>query len=156
VKTPGIKEERKPAMITRNGHATWEGNLKNGHGSLKTGSDRCNEDYSYSSRFESGKGTNPEELIGAAHAGCFSMALSQNLTGAGHEPKRIDTRAAVKMEQTDDGPRIAKIVLDTEATVPDMGEEEFKKLAEGARKNCIVSRALGGTEIELNATLKNG
>lgn len=143
-------------MITRNGHATWDGGIKDGHGSLKTGSDRCNEDYSFASRFESGKGTNPEELIGAAHAGCFSMALSKNLSDAGHAPKHIDTRAAVKLDQDNGTPRIAEIILDTEATVPDMKEDEFKKLAEDARKNCIVSRALSGTEITLNATLKNG
>lgn len=139
-------------MIKRNAQAIWEGTLKDGHGNLKTGSDRCKESYTFASRFENADGTNPEELLGAAHAGCYSMALSEVLADAGHEPKRVDTRAAVELE-AGDNPRISKIELTTEATVPGMNEDEFKKHAEAARKNCIISQALGSTEIGLTAKL---
>ena len=140
-------------MIKRNAQAIWEGTLKDGHGNLKTGSDRCNENYTFASRFENAEGTNPEELLGAAHAGCYSMALSEVLANAGHEPKRVQTRAAVELE-AGDSPRISKIELTTEATVPGMNEDEFKKHAETAKKNCIISKVLGSTDIGLTAKLQ--
>lgn len=108
--------------------------------------------YSFGSRFEGGKGTNPEELIGAAHAACFSMALAAALGKAGHEPKRVTTTAKVDLDMSD-GPKIATITLDTEAEVPGIGEDEFQKQAEGAKQNCPVSKALAGVDIRLHARL---
>jgi osmotically inducible protein OsmC len=112
--------------------------------------------YSFQSRFQEGDGTNPEELIAAAHAGCFSMALSGDLGRAGHDPASVETTATVHLELEDAGPRIARIVLDTRATVPGISEEEFQQVAEGAKQNCPVSRALAAVEtIEVNAELVN-
>lgn len=105
--------------------------------------------YSYVSRFEEGEGTNPEELIAAAHAGCFSMALSADLEREGYEPARVETTADVHLEEGD----ITRIVLHTEATVPGIDEAEFREIAEGAKQNCPVSKALAGPEKELEATL---
>src|SRR6266567_4247198 len=105
-------------MATRTGSAVWEGTLKEGKGTMKLGSGAFEGPYSFSSRFEEGKGTNPEELIGAAEAGCFSMALSSNLEKAGHPVKRIRTTANVKLEMVDGGPKITSIELQTEAEVP--------------------------------------
>lgn len=109
--------------------------------------------YSFSSRFEEGEGTNPEELIGAAHSGCFSMALAGNLAEAGYEPERIETEATVHLDKGDDGFAITRVVLDTVGTVPGIEEAEFVELAEGAKQNCPVSQALGAIDIELNASL---
>ncbi|HET6363314.1 MAG TPA: OsmC family peroxiredoxin, partial [Gemmatimonadota bacterium] len=108
--------------------------------------------YSFGSRFEDGKGTNPEELIGAAHAACFSMALAAALGKAGHDPKRVSTTADVDLDMSD-GPRIVTITLDTEAEVPGIDEAEFLEQAEGAKRNCPVSRALAGVDIRMNARL---
>src|SRR3982750_1127900 len=105
-------------MATRTGSAVWEGTLKGGKGNLKLGSGAYEGAYSFSSRFEEGKGTNPEELIGAAEAACYSMALSANLEKAGTPGKRVSTAAKVKLEMTDAGPRITTIDLDVEAEVP--------------------------------------
>jgi lipoyl-dependent peroxiredoxin len=140
-------------MPTRNAHAVWEGDLKSGNGSMKFGSGAFDGAYSFASRFEEGTGTNPEELIGAAHAGCFSMAFSGALGKAGFSPKRISTEAKVHLEKVGEGFSITKIVLNTEAELPDIDDEKFNELAEGAKKNCPVSRALTGVEIVLNAKL---
>jgi osmotically inducible protein OsmC len=109
--------------------------------------------YSYESRFEEGPGTNPEELIGAAQAGCFSMAFSADLANEGYTPKRVQTRASVHLEKVDGKSTITRINLDTEAEVPGIDESAFQRIAEGARTGCPVSRALGGVEIILNARL---
>ncbi len=140
-------------MPTRNAHAVWEGDLKGGNGTMKLGSGAYEGAYSFGSRFEEGTGTNPEELIGAAHAGCFSMAFSGGLGKAGHTPKRISTDAKVHLEKVGEGFSITKVVLNMEAEVPGIDENQFNEIAEGAKKNCPVSRALGGVEIELNAKL---
>jgi osmotically inducible protein OsmC len=111
--------------------------------------------FSFMSRFESGTGTNPEELIGAALAGCFSMALSANLEKAGHPAKRVSTKANVKLEMLPEGPRITTIELDNESEVPGIDANAFQQQAEATKKGCPVSKALTGTEIKLKATLKS-
>jgi len=110
--------------------------------------------YSFSSRFESGTGTNPEELIAAAHAGCFSMALSNMLAQAGHVPESVETEARVDLERGDTGFSITRITLATEASVPGIDEAEFQRLAQAAKEGCPVSRALAATEIVLEARLR--
>ncbi|HJR53227.1 MAG TPA: OsmC family peroxiredoxin [Gemmatimonadota bacterium] len=139
-------------MPQRKGSAEWKGGLKDGSGSLSLGSGAFEGSYSFGSRFEEGRGTNPEELIGAAHAACFSMALAAALGKAGHEPKRVSTTATVDLEMSE-GPRIGTITLDSEAEVPGIEEAEFQEQAEGARRNCPVSKALAGVDIRLNARL---
>jgi osmotically inducible protein OsmC len=139
-------------MSKRKGTAHWDGNFPNGKGKVKFGS--FEGDYSFKSRFENGAGTNPEEMIAAAHAGCFSMALSKDLSDKGFEPKKIQTTAEVTIEILKEGPRITLIELNTEADVPKLSKEEFLKFAEGAKKNCPVSQALKSVEIKLNAKLK--
>ena len=140
-------------MATRTGSAVWEGTLREGKGTVKLGSGAYEGQYSFASRFESGTGTNPEELIGAAHAGCFSMALSAGLTKAGFSPKRIATTAKVHLENVGGGFKITSIDLETEAEVPGIEEQTFLEQAETAKKNCPVSQALAGTEIKLQARL---
>ena len=140
--------------MKRAGSAIWEGDLKNGKGTVSTDSGvLTNQQYSFGTRFENGKGTNPEELIAAAHAGCFSMALSAGLSKAGISPKRIATTAKVHLGQVEGGFAITLIELDTTAEVPGVDEKAFLEHAEGAKKNCPVSKALAGTEIKLNAKL---
>lgn len=142
-------------MPTRTSSAVWEGTLKEGKGTMKFGGGAFEGQYSSSSRFEEGKGTNPEELIGAAHAGCFSMALSGILTRAGHPPRRIATTAKVTIEKADAGFKITKIELITEAEVPGMDQQAFQTSAEEAKKNCPVSQALSAVNnITLQATLR--
>jgi len=140
-------------MAIRNAEAVWEGNLKQGNGSVKLGSGAFEGAYSFASRFEEGTGTNPEELIGAAHAGCFSMALSADLEKAGYAPQRVHTKARVHLEMVDGKQTITKIHLDTEVEVPGISEKDFLAQAEGSKKGCPVSRALAGVEILLNARL---
>jgi osmotically inducible protein OsmC len=140
-------------MAIRKAEAVWEGNLRAGKGSVKLGSGAFEGAYSFASRFEEGTGTNPEELIGAAHAGCFSMALSADLENAGYTAKRVYTTAQVHFEMVDGKPTITTIHLDTEAEVPGISEKDFLEQAEGAKKGCPVSRALTGVEIVLNAKL---
>jgi len=140
-------------MATRTADAVWEGNLREGKGRVKLGSGAYEGAYSFRSRFEDGSGTNPEELIGAAHAGCFSMALSAGLTKAGFTAKRIHTTAKVHLEPVGDGFRITRIQLDTEAEVPKLDKKAFIEYAEGAKKNCPVSVALAGVDISLSARL---
>ena len=138
-------------MLTRTADAVWEGNLKDGKGAMKLGSGAFDGPYTFASRFESGKGTNPEELLGAAHAGCFSMALSLGLVKAGFAPQRINTTATVHLDT--ENLRISAIDLDTKATVPRINEQQFLEQAELAKANCIISQALRGTEIRLQARL---
>ena len=141
-------------MATRTASAVWDGTLKQGKGSMKLGSGAFEGAYSFSSRFEEGTGTNPEELIGAAEAGCFSMAFAANLEKAGHPAKRISTSATVKLEMVGGGPKITSIDLKTDAEVPGIDQAKFQELAEQTKKTCPVSTALAGTQINLNATLK--
>jgi lipoyl-dependent peroxiredoxin len=140
-------------MPVRRAEAVWEGNLMKGKGKMKLGSGAFEGAYSFASRFEEGTGTNPEELIGAAHAGCFSMALSLFLERAGHVPESIHTKAKVHIDKAGEGFRITTIELQTEAKVPGMDEKTFLAQAEAAKKGCPVSQALTGVEIKLNATL---
>ncbi len=140
-------------MPVRSADAVWTGTLRDGDGTMRLGGGAYEGPYSFVSRFESGEGTNPEELIGAAHAGCFSMALSADLTRAGHDPRRIETTAQVHLEKGDDGFAITKVELSTRAEVAGVDQQTFLDFAEGAKKNCPVSRALAGVEIQLNAVL---
>lgn len=141
-------------MFIRTAQARWNGDLRTGSGHMRFGSGAFDGAYSFDSRFGDGKGTNPEELIGAAHAGCFSMAAAGALTRAGHPPTSIDTTAKVTIEQKPEGFRIATIDLDTSAVVPGIDEAEFKTIAEQAKQTCPVSAALTGVSINLTATLK--
>lgn len=136
-------------MAVRVSSAEWNGTLKEGAGTMRLGSGAYEGPYTYASRFETGPGTNPEELIGAAHAGCFSMFLSALLSKQGFVPT-IRTTATVHLGA---GPTITLIELDTEAAVPGIDEETFQTLAEDAKKGCPVSKALAGPEIRLNAKL---
>ncbi len=140
-------------MPVRNSDATWEGGLKGGKGRLKLGSGAYEGQYSFSSRFEQGTGTNPEELIAAAHAGCYSMALSAMLERAGHAPKSVRTTAKVSLDKVGEGFKITKITLQTEGQVPGIDEKTFRETAEKAKTGCPVSQALSATPIELDARL---
>jgi osmotically inducible protein OsmC len=140
-------------MPVRSARARWNGTLKDGEGTMKLASGAYEGKYSFGSRFEENPGANPEELIAAAHAGCFSMALSAGLGKAGFTPKSVDTKAKVHLTKSDAGFSISRIDLATTATVPDIDEETFLEHAEGAKKNCPVSRALAAVEITLDATL---
>lgn len=133
--------------------AKWKGTLKQGKGVMKLGSGAFEGNYSFGTRFEGAKGTTPEELIGAAHAGCFSMALAMLLEKAGYEPRQIRTQAEVSLDQVDDGFKITAIKLHTKAEVPGMDADAFEQQAQAAKKGCPVSRALAGTRIELQAEL---
>jgi osmotically inducible protein OsmC len=140
-------------MPTRNATAVWNGAIKEGNGTMKLGSGAFEGRYSFGSRFESDPGTNPEELIGAAHAGCFSRALSGFLGRAGHSPETITTKALVHIDKDGDGFTITRIELHTEASVPGLDDTEFQEIANTAKEKCPVSRALAGTEITLDAKL---
>lgn len=142
-------------MPTRKAEATWNGDLKNGKGNMSFGSGAYEGAYSFESRFEDGTGTNPEELIGAAHAGCYSMALSAELAESGFTPKGVTTNADVTLEMVDGDPAISTITLNVTANVPDIDEDTFHVHAEGAKQNCPVSKALAGVNIVLNATLED-
>jgi osmotically inducible protein OsmC len=142
-------------MPVREASAVWEGDLKNGKGKLEFGHGLFEGNYSYASRFEEGKGTNPEELIGAAHAGCFSMAFAGVLARGGYVPEKISTRALVSLEKTGEGFTIKEVLLETTAKVPDIEDEAFQKIAADAKASCPVSRALAGTAIRLDARLED-
>lgn len=142
-------------MPVRKAEAVWEGTLKEGHGKVKLDSGAFEGKYSFGTRFEDGPGTNPEELIGAAHAGCFSMALSAALSKNGFSPKRIATTADVALEKVGESFKITSILLKTDADVPGIDQAKFREFAESAKKNCPVSQALAGTDIKLEATLKS-
>jgi lipoyl-dependent peroxiredoxin len=140
-------------MPVRKAEATWEGKLRDGKGTMKVGSGAFQGAYSFSSRFENGVGTNPEELIGAAHAGCFSMALSLFLEKAGYSPESIHTTASVHIDKVGEGFKITSIELEMEAKVPGIDEKKFLEQAEAAKQGCPVSQALAATEIKLKAKL---
>ena len=141
-------------MTTSNAVATWEGTLREGKGTFKAQSGAFSGGFSFGTRFEGKKGTNPEELIAAAHAGCFSMALSAALEKAGHPVARVETRAAVTIETVDGAPTITRSALDVRGKVPGIDQAAFQQAAEGAKKNCPVSRALQGvTHVTLEAKL---
>jgi osmotically inducible protein OsmC len=137
-------------MAVRISSAEWKGTLKEGAGSMKLASGAYEGPFTFASRFESGKGTNPEELVGAAHAGCFSMFLSALLTDAGFKPTRIRTTAVVHLTE---GPTISLIELTTEAEVPNLTDAALHKHAEAAKSGCPVSKALAGPKITLTARL---
>jgi lipoyl-dependent peroxiredoxin len=143
-------------MPVRTADARWERSLQDGSGTMRLGSGAWEGKYSFSSRMENGAGTNPEELIGAAEAGCFSMAFANGLAQAGHKPQEIRTSARVHFEKVEKGWTITRIELTTEGNVPGIDEATFKKIAEEAKKTCPVSRALAATQVDLNATLKSG
>ncbi|MER8517100.1 MULTISPECIES: OsmC family peroxiredoxin [unclassified Mesorhizobium] len=141
-------------MTIREASAEWQGTLKEGGGRLRLGSGVFEGAYSFPSRFENGPGTNPEELIGAAHAGCFSMALTFILGQEGHVARTIRTVAKMHLGATAAGPTITRIELETEAEVTDLAEDEFERLAQSAKATCLVSRALAGVpQITLKAVL---
>lgn len=140
-------------MLTRRSTAVWEGGLLKGKGTMKVGDGIFEGRYSFGSRFESDKGTNPEELIAAAHAGCFSMALSGILEQSGYRPERIATTARISVDKVGEGFRITAIELETEGRVPGIDEKVFREKAEAAKKGCPVSVALGAVDIRL-ATVK--
>jgi osmotically inducible protein OsmC len=137
-------------MAIRESSAIWKGNLTEGNGSMRLGSGAYEGAFSRASRFEDGPGTNPEELIGAAHAGCFSMYLSLILSKAGHVPTRIDTTAKVHLGE---GPKITLIELSTVGEVPGIDEKTFVDFAEEAKKGCPVSQALAAVDMNLTARL---
>jgi len=141
-------------MTVREASARWQGTLKQGSGRLRLGSGVFEGAYSFPSRFENGPGTNPEELIAAAHAGCFSMALTAILGGEGHTANSIHTIAKVHLGATTAGPTITRIELETQADIPGLEPAEFQRMAETAKTTCLVSRALAGvTTIALKAEL---
>ena len=140
--------------MDRSANAVWHGGLKDGKGTISTQSGVLKEtQYSFSTRFENGVGTNPEELIAAAHAGCFSMALSGQLTAAELPPTSIETTAVVTLEKTDAGFTVTKIHLIAKATVPGIDKAKFDELAKNAKEGCPISRLLKAAEITLDATL---
>jgi len=138
------------SMTTRTSTAEWTGTLKEGKGRMRVGNGAYEGAYTFASRFESGDGTNPEELIAAAHAGCFSMFLSALLTKAGHAPTSVKTSATVHLGE---GPAITLIELDSTAKVPGIDAAAFQQHAEAAKRDCPVSKALAGPQIRLKATL---
>ena len=143
-------------MPVRSAQARWEGTLIDGAGTMKLASGAYEGKYSFGSRFEENPGANPEEMIAAAHSGCFSMALSAGLGKSGFNPTSVETKAKVHLTKDDKGFSISRIDLTTVAVVPDIDEATFMEHANGAKANCPVSRALAAVEITLEATLSNG
>jgi osmotically inducible protein OsmC len=140
-------------MPIRTASARWQGTLTEGSGAIRTGKGGLTGSYSFKSRFEEGEGTNPEELVGAAHAACFSMALAKLLADAGYPPTSIDTAAEVYLDRMDGAMTVTRIQLNTTGHVPNIEAGEFAKHAETAKATCPISRALAATEISLNAVL---
>src|SRR3954454_3746347 len=140
-------------MPKRKAQARWEGSLQEGRGTMRMATGSYEGPYSFQSRFEEGDGTNPEELIAAAHAGCFSMAPSGELGRAGHEPESVETTATVHLDKADAGFKISRIELDTEARVPGIDSAELERHAQAAKDGCPVSQALAGVDISVNAEL---
>jgi lipoyl-dependent peroxiredoxin len=139
-------------MAMRTATAQWNGSLKDGEGKMRLGGGAYEGPYSFQSRFEEGAGTNPEELIAAAHAGCFSMAFAAELGRAGHDPDRVATTAKVNLVKTDEGFTITRIQLETEVEVEGIDDARFQEIAEAAKNGCPVSRALKSvSEITLDA-----
>ncbi|HXF95240.1 MAG TPA: OsmC family protein [Gemmatimonadales bacterium] len=142
-------------MPTSHASAVWEGKLKDGKGSFRAGSGAFNGPYTFATRFEGAKGTNPEELIAAAHAACFSMALSAALEKAGTPATRVETRAACTIEIVEGAPKITRMELVVRGKVPGSDPAAFQRAAEGAKENCPVSKALkGNVEFTLDARLE--
>jgi osmotically inducible protein OsmC len=143
-------------MPIRTASARWQGNFTEGSGTVKTGKGGYEGNYSAKSRFEEGQGTNPEELIGAAEAGCFTMQLSAALSEAGHVPDSVKTEAKVHIRQVDGNPTISQIDLVTRANVPGIDDATFQETANAAKEGCIISRALAGVgNITLDAQLES-
>lgn len=143
-------------MSVRSANALWTGKLQDGKGNIKLGSGSFEGQYSFSSRFEEGTGTNPEELIAAAQSACVSMQISANLGRKGFNPKSVDTTAKVTLRRVDDVPTITGIELTTVAEVPDIDDATFQEVVADAKANCIISRALASVkDITITATLKN-
>ena len=141
-------------MATRSSNAQWEGDLKSGKGTMTVGKGAYTGPFTFASRFEDGQGTNPEELIAAAHAGCFSMAFSSELSKAGHTPTRVSTKATVHLGPDPAGGfHVSKIELASDAVVPGIDNAKFQEIAEGARKGCPISKLLTGAPIVLVAKL---
>jgi osmotically inducible protein OsmC len=140
-------------MPTRKAQANWEGTLTEGTGTMKPGSFDYEGKFNAGSRFEDKPGTNPEELLGAAHAGCYSMSLSKTLDTAGHKPEKVDTTATVELEKAGDGYRIASINLKTKVKAEGLNDGDLKKFAETARDECLVSKALGSVNINVDYEL---
>ena len=140
-------------MPTRTAKAAWKDTVSKGNGAVELGSGAFKGRYSFGSRFEEEKGTNPEELIGAAHAGCFSMALANTLDTAGYTPESVSTEAGVHLDKTGGGFAVTEIRLSTTVTVSGIEEEEFQKIAAEAASTCPVSKALTGVKISLSAAL---
>jgi lipoyl-dependent peroxiredoxin len=141
-------------MAIRTAEAHWEGTLKEGNGNLKLGSGAYEGQYNFNSRFENGVGTNPEELIGAAHAGCFTMALNAGLERAGTPATYVQTSAKVHITKEEAGMTISKLELTTEGVVPGLTQEQFDEAAQKTLQTCIISRALGAVPMTVEATLK--
>ena len=140
-------------MATRNGSAEWKGDLQSGGGTVTVGDGAWTGNYSFKSRFEDGEGTNPEELLAAAHAGCFTMALSLSLTEQGSPPDTLRTTARTTLRQVDGAPTITKVELETEGSVPGIEPDQFQRYAEQAKDQCVVSRALAGVQ-EMTVTAR--
>ena len=140
-------------MSIRTGEAEWQGDLQNGKGRMKVAGGAYEGAYSFASRFEEGAGTNPEELIAAAHAGCYSMAFSNDLAKAGHTPMSVNTTAKVHLETTDAGPTVTTIDLLCSAVVPGIDDATFQQIANSAKEGCPISRLLAAANITLDATL---
>jgi lipoyl-dependent peroxiredoxin len=143
-------------MIQRKASAVWEKGLKNGNGTLETGSGVLKENYNFSKRFENEPGTNPDELLAAAHASCFAMALSAGLEKAGYSPEKVSTREAVNLVNKDGGFVIESIDLEAEAVVKNIDEEQFRRVAHDTKENCPISKALSpNIKVNLKAVLKS-
>jgi osmotically inducible protein OsmC len=148
---PQGKKERRKSMATRTANATWTGTLKDGKGRMKYGS--VEGPYSFASRFEEGEGTNPEELVGAAHAGCYSMFLSALISKKDLTPTSVTTTAKVELGKDDKGPKIVSIALECAAVVEGLSEADFQQLVQDAKDGCPISRLFAGTDISVSATL---
>jgi osmotically inducible protein OsmC len=141
-------------MAVRNGSAEWRGDLQSGAGTVSVGDGVFEGQYSFASRFEEGTGTNPEQLIAGAHAACFSMALANILSQAGHAPESVSTKANIQLRNVDGAPTLTRVDLETEGRVPGIDQRQFQEYADQAKQGCPVSRALAGIpEIALTATL---
>lgn len=142
--------------MERKATARWTGDLRSGTGTVRLGSGVLETPYTFKTRFEDAPGTNPEELLGAAHAACFTMALSAQLARGGHIPRRVDTEAVVHLDKVGDGSVITRIDLITRGDVPGVSEAEFKRLAEETKIGCIISKALAAVPMTVQATLAAG
>ena len=140
-------------MGTQQASAIWNGTLKEGNGTFELPKGNYTGDFTFASRFETGDGTNPEELVGAALASCFSMFLSALLTKSDYQPERIQTTASVTLDSTDNGPTISSIALETKATVPNLSETDFNNFVAEAKAKCPISKLYTGTSISVNAKL---